>query len=78
MKAYEEKVPVMVIGGCAGSFLGEYQAGGVIVVLGIDSHAKKIVGNFPGTGMHGVAPEADLLVSYYGFNNSGNITEALH
>ncbi len=53
MKAYEEKVPVMVIGGCAGSFLGEYQAGGVIVVLGINSHAKKIVGNFPGTGMHG-------------------------
>ena len=28
MKAYEDKVPVMVIGGCAGSFLGEYQAGG--------------------------------------------------
>ena len=30
-----------------------------------------------GTGMHGVAPEADLLVSYYGFNNSVNMTEAL-
>ena len=28
MKAYEDKLPVMVIGGCAGSFLGEYQAGG--------------------------------------------------
>ena len=36
MKAYRDKVPVMVIGGCAGSFLGEYQAGGVIVVLGLD------------------------------------------
>ena len=24
MKAYKEKVPVMVIGGCTGSFLGEY------------------------------------------------------
>ena len=53
MKAYKEKVPVMVIGGCAGSFLGEYQAGGVIVVLGIGKKDKKIVGNFPCTGMHG-------------------------
>mgnify|MGYP002508363490 CR=1 FL=1 len=35
MKAYKDKVPVMVIGGTAGSFLGEYQAGGVIVVLGL-------------------------------------------
>lgn len=53
MKAYKEKVPVMVIGGCAGSFLGEYQAGGVIVVLGLNSDKKSIVGNFPCTGMHG-------------------------
>ncbi|MBO7393501.1 MAG: glutamate synthase [Abditibacteriota bacterium] len=53
MKAYKEKVPVMVIGGCAGSFLGEYQAGGVIVVLGLDRKTDRIVGNFPCTGMHG-------------------------
>ena len=53
MKAYEEKIPVMVIGGKAGSFLGEYQAGGVIVVLGLGTNGKKIVGNFPCTGMHG-------------------------
>jgi len=53
MKAYKEKVPVMVIGGRAGSFLGEYQAGGVIVVLGLGDSDKKIVGNFPCTGMHG-------------------------
>ena len=52
MKAYREKIPVMVIGGHAGSFLGEYQAGGVIVVLGLDE-TKRIVGNFPCTGMHG-------------------------
>mgnify|MGYP002508793462 CR=1 FL=1 len=38
MKAYEEKKPVMVIGGTAGSFLGEYQAGGVIVVLGLGAN----------------------------------------
>ena len=53
MKAYKEKVPVMVIGGCAGSFLGEYQAGGLIIVLGLESDGKRIVGNFPCTGMHG-------------------------
>lgn len=53
MKAYKEKVPVMVIGGSAGSFLGEYQAGGVIVVLGLQTADKNIVGNFPCTGMHG-------------------------
>ena len=52
MKAYIEKVPLMVIGGAAGSFLGEYQAGGVIVVLGLNNSCR-IVGNFPCTGMHG-------------------------
>ncbi len=53
MKAYRDKIPVLVIGGCAGSFLGEYQAGGVIVVLGLGGNGHRIVGNFPGTGMHG-------------------------
>ena len=53
MKAYREKIPVMIIGGCAGSFLGEYQAGGIIIVLGINSRKSHIVGNFPCTGMHG-------------------------
>lgn len=53
MKEYKEKVPVMVIGGSAGSFLGEYQAGGVIIVLGMGARNRKIVGNFPCTGMHG-------------------------
>lgn len=54
MKAYEEKQPVIVIGGCAGSFLGEYQAGGRIVVLGIGcGEGKTPVGDFIATGMHG-------------------------
>jgi len=52
MKEYKDKVPVLVIGGGAGSFLGEYQAGGVIIVLGLNTDGK-IVGNFPCTGMHG-------------------------
>ncbi len=53
MKEYKEKKPVIVIGGRAGSFLGEYQAGGLIIVLGLHTDGKPIVGNFPGAGMHG-------------------------
>ena len=52
MKAYKEKSPSLVIGGKAGSFLGEYQAGGTIIVLGLE-HDDSIVGNFTCTGMHG-------------------------
>ena len=53
MKAYREKQPVLVIGGKAGSFLGEYQAGGIIIVLNLTADSKPIVSNFPCTGMHG-------------------------
>ena len=53
MKEYEEKVPVIVIGGKTGSFLGEYQAGGRIIVLGLTQNDRPIVSNFPSTGMHG-------------------------
>lgn len=53
MKEYKEKLPVMIVGGKAGSFLGEYQAGGIIIVLGLNDNEQKIVGNFPCTGMHG-------------------------
>ena len=53
MKEYEEKRPVMVIGGRCGSFLGEYQAGGIIIVLGLGKGHGNIVGDFPCTGMHG-------------------------
>jgi glutamate synthase domain-containing protein 3 len=53
MKAYHEKQPVLVIGGKAGSFLGEYQAGGIIIVLGLHGDGTDIVGGFPSTGMYG-------------------------
>ena len=54
MKAYQDKLPVLVVGGRTGSFLGEYQAGGVIIVLGLDAAGERpIVSNFPCTGMHG-------------------------
>ncbi|MDD6204795.1 MAG: glutamate synthase [Firmicutes bacterium] len=53
MKAYNDKNPVLVVGGRAGSFLGEYQAGGVIIVLGLHSGGEPPMGYFCGTGMHG-------------------------
>lgn len=53
MKAYQDKVPVLIVGETAGSFLGEYQAGGIIVVLGLHTTDRVPVGNFCGTGMHG-------------------------
>ena len=54
VKAYKDKVPVLVIGGKAGSFLGEYQAGGYIIVLGLNHSDKKtVVERFCATGMHG-------------------------
>lgn len=53
MKAYREKLPVIVIGGKVGSFLGEYQAGGDIIVLGIGYEDSCPVGNFCAAGMHG-------------------------
>ena len=53
MKEYGEKKPLIIVGGKVGSFLGEYLAGGVIVILGIGSENESPVGNFTGTGMHG-------------------------
>ena len=53
MKAYLSHRPAIVIGGRAGSFLGEYQAGGTLIVLGGHKDGKPVVGNFCGTGMHG-------------------------
>ena len=53
LKAWQDKLPVLIIGGRAGSFLGEYQAGGLIIVLGLSAGDGPIVSNFPCTGMHG-------------------------
>ena len=55
MKAYGQKRPLMIVGGCAGSFLGEYQAGGTIVVLGLNAGSEPPVSYFCGMGMHGGA-----------------------
>jgi glutamate synthase domain-containing protein 3 len=54
MKEYQGKKPALVIGGTAQDFLGEYMAGGVLILLGLnlkDSESHKA--DFIGTGMHG-------------------------
>jgi glutamate synthase domain-containing protein 3 len=53
MKAFRKQIPVIVIGGTARDFLGEYQAGGVIILLGLDRDGSPLAGNYIGTGMHG-------------------------
>jgi glutamate synthase domain-containing protein 3 len=54
MKEYGEKKPVLVIGGTAQDFLGEYMAGGVLILLGLNLDARQHhKANFIGTGMHG-------------------------
>lgn len=54
MKASLDKAPLMVVGGRARDFLGEYMAGGTLVVLGLGvPEDDSIVGRFTGTGMHG-------------------------
>jgi glutamate synthase domain-containing protein 3 len=54
MKGGKKQFPTIVAGGTAGDFFGEYMAGGVLVLLGLDSpEGAKVVGDYLGTGMHG-------------------------
>jgi glutamate synthase domain-containing protein 3 len=52
MKQYMEKRPIVVIGGAARAFLGEYMAGGLIIVLGLGG-VKPISEQGVGSGIHG-------------------------
>ena len=60
IKEYKEKFPVIIIGGTAKDFLGEYMAGGLIIVLGLKhrNNGELIENNSPicgkelGTGIH--------------------------
>ncbi len=54
MKEYINKVPLLVIGGAAKDYCGEYMAGGRIVVLNTMNRPSP-VGNGLGTGIHGGA-----------------------
>jgi len=52
MKEYETQIPLLVIGGTAKDYCGEYMAGGRVVVLNRFDE-KEPVGNDIGTGIHG-------------------------
>jgi glutamate synthase domain-containing protein 3 len=54
MKEYQDKKPVLVIGGTSQDFFGEYMAGGVVILLGLNlKEGEHHKAKFIGTGMHG-------------------------
>jgi glutamate synthase domain-containing protein 3 len=52
MKEYQEKRPLLVVGGSARAFLGEYMAGGLIIVLGRND-GEPVTERGIGSGIHG-------------------------
>ena len=52
MKQYKEKRPIVVVGGGARAFLGEYMAGGILIVLGLKG-AVPLSEHGVGSGIHG-------------------------
>jgi len=52
MKQYKEKRPIVVVGGGARAFLGEYMAGGILIVLGLKG-TTPISERGVGSGIHG-------------------------
>jgi len=52
MKEYQEKRPILVVGGTARAFLGEYMAGGLIIVLG-KNDGEPVSERGIGSGIHG-------------------------
>ena len=54
MKEFRSMKPALVIGENAGSFLGEYMAGGTVVLLGLHlKRGEKLFGTHCASGMHG-------------------------
>ena len=54
MKEYGDKKPVLVIGGTAQDFPGEYMAGGILIMLGLNLNEERChKAKYIGTGMHG-------------------------
>jgi glutamate synthase domain-containing protein 3 len=69
MKEYEDVRPVIVIGGTAQHFLGEYMAGGVLIVLGRNlSAGEPHPSRYVGTGMHGgmILIRGEIAKTYLG------------
>jgi glutamate synthase domain-containing protein 3 len=64
MKEYQNQKPHLVIGGTAQDFLGEYMAGGVFLVLGLNLlEGERCKARFVATGMHGgvIYERGDIL-----------------
>ncbi len=54
MKEYEEQKPIIIIGGSVGDFFGEYMAGGILILLGLNTKEDNDkYGDYLATGMHG-------------------------
>jgi len=54
MKEYQGRRPALVIGGTAQDFAGEYMAGGVLILLGLNlKEGEGHKASYIGTGMHG-------------------------
>jgi len=55
MKSYQDNYPVVIIGGHVGDYAGEYMAGGLLIVLGMDTFDQGAppAGRYVATGMHG-------------------------
>jgi NADPH-dependent glutamate synthase beta subunit-like oxidoreductase/glutamate synthase domain-containing protein 3/Pyruvate/2-oxoacid:ferredoxin oxidoreductase delta subunit len=65
MKQYREKVPVVVVGGTSGDYLGEYMAGGILILLNRKNAREMVAGNSDktlATGIHG----GEIYI--YGYN----------
>lgn len=54
MKSFRGQDPTVVVGGVAHDFLGEYLAGGVLIILNLEAD-QDIPSYYVGTGMHGGA-----------------------
>jgi len=52
IKEYQNNIPLLIVGGKARDFFGEYLAGGVLILLGLNS-SPPVAGNYLATGIHG-------------------------
>lgn len=76
MKEYGDKKPSIVIGGTAQDFAGEYMAGGVMILLGLNlKEGENHTAKFIGTGMHGGVIYLRGNVEEYQLGKEVGITE---
>ncbi|MGC8863101.1 MAG: hypothetical protein ACP5R5_10060 [Armatimonadota bacterium] len=76
MKEYLDSRPVMVIGGTVQDFLGEYMAGGIIIILGLTLKSTQAHHcQYVGTGMHGGAIFVRGEIADHQLSKSVGVTE---